>query len=145
VHGVLGHPLHTARHGLVPRREHLVATRVEHRHDQPRRVAQGVRDEIEAGHADHGDAQGLGHHLGRRHADAQPGEESRADAHGDGREVTEVDSALAAQVVDGGRELLGMTAPARELHGAEHRATLADGHRHLRRRRVEREDQHVVT
>ena len=49
---------------------------------------------------------------------------------------------LTAQVLDGGRQLLRVTAAPGELHLAEHRAGVAERDRHLRGRGVDREHQH---
>ena len=64
-------------------------------------------------------------------------------AHRDGGEAVERDAALDPQVLDRGRQLLGVAPAAGELHRADHRTAVAERDRDLCRRRVEREEQHV--
>ena len=135
VHRVVGDALHAAGHGPVARREHLAAAGVEHRDDRPARCGgAGTRRGRGSGMPTTGMRSACAITLAGGDADAQPGEQTRdrcrPRSRRGGRAST---STLTAQVVDGGRELLRVAAAAGEPHLAQHRAAVAERHRHLAR------------
>ncbi len=142
-HVVVGHPLHTARDRPVASGEHLVASRVEHRHDEAVRMTKRIGEEVEARHAHHRHSQRLRHDLRSGHSDAQAGEQPGPHVDGDGRELFERHAELLTEVADGGRELLGVPAPSSEADRADRRAAIADRDRDGRRRGVDREQHHA--
>ena len=81
--------LHAARHRPVDRVVHLVAARVDRRHDERTAVPQRIGEQVETRDRDDRDPQRQREHLGGRHADAQPGEHTRSDADRDRRQVVE--------------------------------------------------------
>ena len=112
--------LHAAGRLAVAGVEDLTSARVERAHDEARRVPEREGQEVEAGDSDHRQAAGVRQRLAGRHADTQAGEHAWAEVDGDGADLAQLDAALPAQELDGGREGLGVAAPTAGVDGAEH-------------------------
>ena len=102
----------------------------------------GKRQQVERGDPDHRHAQRLGQRLGGGQPDAHPGEQSRPDVDGDEAEIVEIDVGLGAAELDRRDERLGVAAAAGDLEQGDDALVPADGDAHLRRRRLDAEDQH---
>src|SRR3546814_613180 len=88
---------------------------------------EGQGQEGGAGDADHGHPKGGGHGLRGRDADPQPGEQAGADVDGHHGDLVELDAGLAADEVDGGRQVLGVALSARRVRGRQHTLVPTDG------------------
>ena len=93
-------------------------------------------------HGHDGDPQRLRHHLRRRHADAQAGEQAGPDVDRDGGQLLEADTGPAHELTDGGGQLLGVPPAACDPHLAAHLTAVADGDADVAGGGVEREQQH---
>ena len=78
-------PLHAAGHLPVEGVEELAPPGVDRGHDQRGREPDREGEQVEARHADHRHPQRVGHGLGRRDADPQPGEQAGTEVDGDAR------------------------------------------------------------
>src|SRR5262245_12824281 len=136
-----GEALQPARDLAVHRVEQFAAAGIDRGDDLPLREPHGEREQVEAGDADHGDAQRLRERLGRCDADAQSGEQTRSEIDGDATDLAEVDSRLPADEVDGRRQVLRVTLAARRMRLREHTLVPAHGSTDLHRARLDAEDQ----
>ena len=135
-------PLHAAGHLPVAGVEDLASTGVEGAHDEAVRVAEREGEQVEAGDADHRQAQGVGDGLAgampTRRPVNRPGPRSTATA----TDVVELHARLLRHELDGGRERLGVAAAAGGVERRQHALVPADGAAHLLGGRVDAEDDH---
>src|SRR5690606_9346994 len=83
--------------------------------------------------------------LGRRHPDAQAGEQAGPDVDGDQSDLAELDAGLTADELDGRGEVLGVALGLAGVRRGEHALVASDGAARLHRRGLDAQDQHSPT
>ena len=139
LHRRLGEPDDPAGHRPVQGREHLLATAVDHGGDRALGVPDRVGDGVDARDRDQRRPGDLGQRLRGLNADAQTGEQPRADADGEPTDLPEVGAGPGEQLLEGGRDAFLARLPG-DLDAAEDRGLGADRDRDLGRRGVDADD-----